>query len=129
VRNDISALRRSRLSWTNKNFIRNETLTEANACLVATQNSIPLVRAGGRRRSGFGRWLPVRRSRANIACRAPPKSPKYFGYENGAAILLSRAKRDGFDNEIYEFMFCKWSKRSRAWSRLLTFASADRHSS
>lgn len=32
VRNDTVALRRARLSWGNQNFIRNETLTEANAC-------------------------------------------------------------------------------------------------
>lgn len=40
VRNDLSALRRSRLSWVNQNFIRNETRAEANACLVAAQNRI-----------------------------------------------------------------------------------------
>jgi hypothetical protein len=33
IRNDVPALRRSRLSWVNQNFIRNETLTEANTCL------------------------------------------------------------------------------------------------
>jgi hypothetical protein len=37
VRNDVPALRRSRLSWVSQNFIRNETLTEANACLVAAK--------------------------------------------------------------------------------------------
>ena len=49
VRNDVPALRRSRLSWVKQNFIRDETLAEANACLVAAQNSIPLVHALGRR--------------------------------------------------------------------------------
>ncbi|MBV9085681.1 MAG: Tn3 family transposase [Acidobacteriaceae bacterium] len=47
IRNDVPALRRSRLSWVNQNFIRNETLTEANACLVAEQNRIPLVHQWG----------------------------------------------------------------------------------
>ena len=37
VHNDLPALRRSRLSWINQNFIRNDTLTEANACLVAAR--------------------------------------------------------------------------------------------
>lgn len=52
-RNDIPALRRSRLSWVNQNYIRNETLTAANACLVAAQNRIPLVLSWG-----GGEWLP-----------------------------------------------------------------------
>jgi len=47
IRSDLPALRRSRLSWVNQNFIRNETLTEANSCLVAAQNSIPLVHRWG----------------------------------------------------------------------------------
>jgi hypothetical protein len=47
VRNDVPALRRSRLSWVNQNFLRTETLTEANACLVAAQNRIPLVQSWG----------------------------------------------------------------------------------
>jgi hypothetical protein len=40
VRNDVPALRRSRLSWVSQNFVRNETITEANASLVAAQNNI-----------------------------------------------------------------------------------------
>src|SRR5919201_1705677 len=47
VRNDVPSLRRARLSWVNQNFIRNETLAEANACLVAEQNRIPLVQQWG----------------------------------------------------------------------------------
>jgi hypothetical protein len=33
VRADVPALQRTRLSWVNQNFLRNETLTGANACL------------------------------------------------------------------------------------------------
>jgi Tn3 transposase DDE domain len=80
IRNDVPALRRSRLSWSNQNFIRNETLTEANACLVAAQNSIPLVQAwgGGEVASADGlRFVvPVRTLHAG-------PNPKYFGYEHG----------------------------------------------
>jgi hypothetical protein len=47
TRNDIPALRRARLSWVNQNFIRNETLVDANACLVAEQNKIPVVQQWG----------------------------------------------------------------------------------
>ena len=80
VRADVSALRRARLSWVNQNFIRNETLTDANACLVAAQNNIPLVQAwgGGEVASADGlRFVvPVRTLHAG-------PNPKYFGYERG----------------------------------------------
>ena len=80
VRHDISALRRSRLSWVNQNFLRVETLTEANACLVAAQNRIPLVQAwgGGEVASADGlRFVvPVRTLHAG-------PNPKYFGYDRG----------------------------------------------
>ena len=81
LRNDVPALRRSRLSWVHQNFIRHETLTEANACLVAAQNRISLVHAawgGGEVASADGlRFVvPVRTLNAG-------PNPKYFGYENG----------------------------------------------
>ena len=80
IRNDVPALRRSRLSWVNQNFIRNETLVDANACLVTAQNSIPLVRhwGGGEVASADGlRFVvPVRTLHAG-------PNPKYFGYERG----------------------------------------------
>jgi TnpA family transposase len=80
VRADVPALRRARLSWVNQNFIRNETLTDANACLVAAQNHIPLVQAwgGGEVASADGlRFVvPVRTLHAG-------PNPKYFGYERG----------------------------------------------
>jgi Tn3 transposase DDE domain len=76
VRADVPALRRARLSWVNQNFIRNETLTDANACLVAAQNYIPLVQAwgGGEVASADGlRFVvPVRTLHAG-------PNPKYFG--------------------------------------------------
>jgi TnpA family transposase len=80
VRNEVPALRRARLSWVNQNFIRNETLTEANACLVAAQNAIPLVHqwGGGEVASADGlRFVvPVRTLHAG-------PNPKYFGFEHG----------------------------------------------
>lgn len=47
IRRDTPALRRSRLSWVRQNYVRAETLTRANATLVAAQNRIPLARAWG----------------------------------------------------------------------------------
>jgi hypothetical protein len=80
IRNDVLALRRARLSWVNQNFIRNETIAEANACLVAEQNRIPLVHqwGGGKVASADGlRFVvPVRTLNAG-------PNPKYFGYERG----------------------------------------------
>ena len=79
-RNDVSALRRARLSWVSQNFIRNETLLEANSCLVAQQNRIPLVQqwGGGEVASADGlRFVvPVRTLNAG-------PNPKYFGFERG----------------------------------------------
>ncbi len=80
IRPDVPALRRARLSWVNQNFLRNETLTDANACLVAAQNNIPLVQAwgGGEVASADGlRFVvPVRTLNAG-------PNPKYFGFERG----------------------------------------------
>ena len=88
TRNDVPALRRARLSWVSQNFIRNETLVEANACLVAEQNKIPLVQqwGGGEVASADGlRFVvPVRTLHAG-------PNPKYFGFERGVTYynLLS----------------------------------------
>ena len=80
TRNDVPALRRARLSWVNQNFIRNDTLVDANACLVAEQNRIPLVQqwGGGEVASADGlRFVvPVRTLHAG-------PNPKYFGFERG----------------------------------------------
>ena len=80
IRNDVPALRRARLSWVSQNFIRNETLAEANTCLVAEQNRIPLVQqwGGGEVASAEGlRFVvPVRTLHAG-------SNPKYFGFERG----------------------------------------------
>jgi len=80
VRGDVPALRRSRLSWVKQNFIRAETLTAANAALVAAQNAIPLARSwgGGEVASADGlRFVvPVRTIHSG-------PNPRYFGRERG----------------------------------------------
>ena len=80
LRKDVPALRRSRLSWVRQNYIREETLTHANACLVAAQNGIDLARrwGGGDVASADGlRFVaPVRTIHAG-------PNPKYFGPERG----------------------------------------------
>jgi len=80
VRNEVPALRRSRLSWVAQNFLRSDTLTAANACLVAAQNRIPLVQAWGSGEvasaDGLRFVVPVRTLHAG-------PNPKYFGYDHG----------------------------------------------
>jgi Tn3 transposase DDE domain/Domain of unknown function (DUF4158) len=80
VHSEVPALRRSRLSWVRQNYLRAETLTLANACLVAAQNGIDLVRhwGGGDVASADGlRFVvPVRTIHAG-------PNPKYFGPERG----------------------------------------------
>ena len=80
VRPDMPALRRSRLSWVRQNYLRAETLTRANARLVAAQNGIDLARRWGggdvASADGLRFVVPVRTIHAG-------PNPKYFGPERG----------------------------------------------
>ena len=80
VRPEIPSLRRSRLSWVKQNFMRAETLTAANALLVAAHNSIPLASAlgGGDVASAYGLrfTVPVRTIHAG-------PNPHYYGRKRG----------------------------------------------
>ena len=77
---EIVSLRRDRLVWVDQNYIRNETLTDANARLVSAQNTIDLAHiwGGGDVASADGMRfvVPVRTVHA-----AP--NPKYFGRGRG----------------------------------------------
>jgi Tn3 transposase DDE domain-containing protein len=79
-RPDVPSLRRSRLSWIRQNYIRAETLTQANAQLVAAQNGIDLARSWGggdvASADGLRFVVPVRTIHAG-------PNPKYFGPERG----------------------------------------------
>ncbi len=83
IRRDTPALGRSRLSWVRQNYVRAETLTRANATLVAAQNRIPLARAwgGGEVASADGlRFVvPVRTIHSG-------PNPRYFGQERGVTF-------------------------------------------
>jgi TnpA family transposase len=80
TRSDVAALSRDRLDWVQQNYIRPETLTAANARLVAMQSLIPLAQTwgGGEVASADGlRFVvPVR------TLNAGPNS-KYFGRGRG----------------------------------------------
>lgn len=80
IRPEIVALRRDRLAWVNQNFVRDQTLQDANARLVAAQNSLPLAHlwGGGEVASADGlRFVvPVKTIHAG-------NNPKYFGIGRG----------------------------------------------
>ncbi|HVI19512.1 MAG TPA: Tn3 family transposase, partial [Gaiellales bacterium] len=83
IRRDNPALRRSRLSWVRQNYIRAETLTRANAALVASQNRIPLARAWGggdvASADGLRFVVPVRTIHSG-------PNPRYYGQERGVTF-------------------------------------------
>lgn len=47
IRGDVTALKRDRLSWVDQNYIRDDTLTAANAMLVAARSRLALANAWG----------------------------------------------------------------------------------
>ena len=80
IRLEIPALSRSRLGWVKQNYIRADTLTAANAMLVAAQNGIDLVQAWGSGEvasaDGLRFVVPIRTIHSG-------PNPKYFGRERG----------------------------------------------
>jgi TnpA family transposase len=80
IRADHPALTRARLSWVQQNYLRADTLTRANACLVDAQSTIALAQAwgGGEVASADGlRFVvPVRTLNAG-------PNRKYFNAERG----------------------------------------------
>lgn len=80
VRGDIAALKRDRLSWVDQNYLRDDTLSAANALLVAAQSRLELARqwGGGEVASADGMRfvVPVQTVHAG-------PNPKYFGTGRG----------------------------------------------
>lgn len=81
---DIPALTRDRLSWVRHHFLRAETITRANACLVQAQRDILLAQiwGGGYVASvdGLRFVVPVRSVNAG-------PNPHYFGQGRGVTYL------------------------------------------
>ena len=78
------ALTRSRLSWVQQNYVRDETLARANARLVDAQGEIPIVSAWGTGEvasvDGLRFVVPVRTVNAG-------PNPRYFGRGRGITYL------------------------------------------
>jgi len=84
AREDIAALTRDRLAWVKHNYVREETLARANACLVDYHQTLPLAAdwGGGELASvdGLRFKVPVKTLNAGY-------NPRYFGVERGATWL------------------------------------------
>jgi TnpA family transposase len=84
IQPEVPALTRDRLSWVRHHFVRAETITRANACLVQAQRHIPLAQiwGGGYVASvdGLRFVVPVRSVNAG-------PSPHYFGQGRGVTYL------------------------------------------
>jgi TnpA family transposase len=80
IRGDVPALKRDRLSWVDQNYIRDDTLTAANAMLVAAQGRLAMANlwGGGEVASADGMRfvVPIRTVHAG-------PNPKYFGIGRG----------------------------------------------
>ena len=78
------ALTRSRLSWVQQNYVRDETLARATARLVEAQGELPIVSAWGAGEvasvDGLRFVVPVRTVNAG-------PNPKYFGRGRGITYL------------------------------------------
>ena len=80
VRSDVAALRRERLSWISQNFIRPETITAANAAIVAAHSRLPIVAHWG---TGEVASADGMRFTAPASAIHAGPNPKYFGQARG----------------------------------------------
>lgn len=80
IRPEIAALKRDRLSWVSQNYLRDSTITDANAILVKRHSQIPLVNHWGdgeiASADGMRFVVPVKTVHAG-------PNPKYFGLGKG----------------------------------------------
>lgn len=84
IQPEIPALTRDRLSWVRHHFVRAETLTRANACLVQAQRNIPLAQIWG---GGYVASVDGLRFVVPIRSANTGPSPHYFGQGRGVTYL------------------------------------------
>ena len=98
VRGDTPALTRNRLGWVQQNYVRAETLIEANARWVDCQTNTPLAQqwGGGEVASADGMRFVVP---VNTIHSGPNK--KYYGAERGITYYnYSTDQHAGFHNIV-----------------------------
>ncbi len=80
IQPDVRALTRDRLSWAAQHYIRDETITRANAMLVKAYNELPIINTWGdgtmAAADGMRFVVPVKSLHAG-------PNPKYFGQKKG----------------------------------------------
>ncbi len=81
---EIPALTRDRLSWVRHHFVRAETLTRANACLVQAQRDIPLAQIWG---GGYVASVDGLRFVVPVRSVNTGPNPRYFGQGRGVTYL------------------------------------------
>src|SRR6266487_3284294 len=84
IQSEIPALTRDRLSWVRHHFVRAETITRANACLVQAQRDIPLAQIWG---GGYVASVDGLRFVVPIRSANTGPSPHYFGQGRGVTYL------------------------------------------
>jgi TnpA family transposase len=80
----IAALTRDRLSWVRHHFVRAETITRANACLVQAQRAIPLAQIWG---GGYVASVDGIRFVVPVRSVNTGPNPHYFGQGRGVTYL------------------------------------------
>jgi TnpA family transposase len=81
---EIAALTRDRLSWVRHHFVRAETITRANACLVQAQRNIPLAQVWG---GGYVASVDGLRFVVPVRSVNTGPNPRYFGQGRGVTYL------------------------------------------
>ena len=76
IQPEIPALTRDRLSWVRHHFVRSETITRANACLVQAQRDVPLAQIWG---GGYVASVDGIRFVVPVRSVNTGPSPHYFG--------------------------------------------------
>ncbi len=84
IQPEIPALTRDRLSWVRHHFVRAETITRANACLVQAQRDIPLAQIWG---GGYVASVDGLRFVVPIRSVNTGPNPRYFGQGRGVTYL------------------------------------------
>ena len=80
IRQDIPALRRARLSWVDQNFMRPETIADANAVIVAAHDALPIASLWGDGQTASADGI---RFTAPVTAIHAGSNPKYFGHLRG----------------------------------------------
>ena len=86
ARSDIPALRRDRLFWLGQNFIRPDTITAANAAIVAAHARLPIVEHWGKGEVASADGMRFTAPTNAIHAGA---NPRYFGRKRGVTPVTT----------------------------------------